>query len=119
VRNRLSLILAAFALLVPAIALTSVAAQAAPAAYAAPNCPPGSVAHDYYCEPTDTPTTPTPTTPTTPVTEEPTPEPTPPTLPQTGADAGTVAGIGGGVLLVGAVIALWATAFRRRHRFEA
>ena len=111
-RNRLSLILAAFALLVPAIALTSVAAQAAPAAYAAaPNCPPGSVAQDYYCEPTDTPTTP--------ATEEPTPEPTPPTLPQTGADAGTVAGIGGGVLLVGAVIAVWATAFRRRHRFEA
>jgi angiomotin len=114
VRNRLSLILAAFALLVPAIALTSVAAQAAPAAYAAPTCPPGSVAQDYYCEPTDTPTTPT-----TPATEEPTPEPTPPTLPQTGADAGTVAGIGGGVLLVGAVIAVWATAFRRRHRFEA
>lgn len=110
-RNRLSLILAAFALLVPAIALTSVAAQAAPAAYvAAPNCPAGSVAQDYYCEPTDTPTTP--------VTEEPEPQPTP-TLPQTGADAGVVAGIGGGVLLVGAVIAIWATAFRRRHRFEA
>ncbi|MEV4538788.1 LPXTG cell wall anchor domain-containing protein [Asanoa sp. NPDC049518] len=110
-RNRLSLILAAFALLVPAIALTSVAAQAAPAAYvAAAPCPPGSVQQDYYCEPTDTPTTP--------VVEEPTPEPTP-MLPKTGADAGVVAGIGGGVLLVGAVIAIWATAFRRRHRFEA
>ncbi len=69
---------------------------------------------DYYCEPTDTPTTPT-----TPATEEPDPGADAPTLPQTGADAGTVAGIGGGVLLVGAVIAVWATAFRRRHRFEA
>ncbi|SNT61597.1 angiomotin [Asanoa hainanensis] len=112
-RNRLSLILAAFALLVPAIALTSVAAQAAPAAHvAAAPCPPGSVKQDYYCVPTDTPTTPPA------VTEEPEPQPTP-MLPQTGADAGVVAGIGGGVLLVGVVIALWATAFRRRHRFEA
>jgi LPXTG-motif cell wall-anchored protein len=111
VRNRLSLILAAFALLVPAVALSSAAAQAAPAAYASPKqCPPGSVQQDYYCQPTDTPTTP----------EAPPEQPTPrPTLPQTGADAGVVAGIGGGVLLLGGVIAGWAAFFRRRHRFEA
>ena len=113
-RNRLSLILAALALLVPAFALTSVAAQAAPAAHvvAAPkDCPPGSVQQDYYCTPTETPVA-------TPTEEPEAPAPTP-TLPQTGAKAGTVAGIGGGVLLVGVVIAVWAAASRRRHRFEA
>jgi angiomotin len=114
VRNRLSLILAALALLVPVFALTSVAAQAAPAAYtaAAPkDCPDGSTQQDYYCAPTETPVA-------TPTEEPVTPEPTP-TLPQTGAKAGTLAGIGGGALAVGAVIALWAVASRRRHRFEA
>ena len=115
-RNRLSLILAALALLVPVFALTSVAAQAAPAAYvgAAPkDCPPGSTQQDYYCEPTETPVA-------TPTEEPVTPNPTlTPTLPQTGAKAGKLAGIGSGVLLVGVVIALWAAASRRRHRFEA
>ncbi|MEV4618249.1 hypothetical protein AB0J74_05955 [Asanoa sp. NPDC049573] len=109
-RNRLSLILAALALLVPAFALTSVAAQAAPVTYAAAapkDCPDGSVQKDYYCVPTETP-------PEKPVTPAPTP-----TLPQTGAKAGTLAGIGGGALAIGAVIALWAVASRRRHRFEA
>jgi angiomotin len=114
VRNRLSLILAALALLVPVFALTSVAAQAAPLAKvaAAPkDCPDGSVQQDYYCAPTETPVA-------TPTEEPVTPEPTP-TLPQTGAKAGTIAGIGSGVLVVGVIIALWAAASRRRHRFEA
>ncbi|GIF53081.1 LPXTG-motif cell wall-anchored protein [Asanoa ferruginea] len=113
-RNRLSLILAALALLVPVFALTSVAAQAAPAARvaAAPkDCPAGSTQQDYYCTPTETPVA-------TPTEAPETPQPTP-TLPQTGAKAGTLAGIGGGALAVGAVIALWAVASRRRHRFEA
>ena len=113
-RNRLSLILAALALLVPVFALTSVAAQAAPAARvaAAPkDCPQGSTQQDYYCTPTETPVA-------TPTEAPETPQPTP-TLPQTGAKAGTLAGIGSGVLLVGVVIALWAAASRRRHRFEA
>ncbi|MEV0720656.1 LPXTG cell wall anchor domain-containing protein [Asanoa sp. NPDC050611] len=111
-RNRLSLILASFALLVPAVALSSAAAQAAPAyVVAAPQCPPGSEPQGYACAPVETP----------PPTDEPepeAPEPTP-TLPQTGADAGVLAGVGGGILLVGVVVALWATVFRRRQRFEA
>ncbi|GAA1887802.1 LPXTG cell wall anchor domain-containing protein [Asanoa iriomotensis] len=109
-RNRLSLILASFALLVPAVALSSAAAQAAPAyVVAAPNaCDPAT--QGYNCTPTDTPTEPP--------RQEPDPTPTP-MLPQTGADAGVLAGVGGGVLLVGVVIALWATVFRRRQRFEA
>ena len=114
-RNRLSLLIAAFALLVPAVALTSVAAQAAPVAQAAAApCPTGYDQQDYYCSPT-----PTPTPSESSKTPSHTPSHTTSPLPVTGADAGTLAGIGGGVLLVGAVIAVWATLLRRRHRFEA
>jgi hypothetical protein len=37
----------------------------------------------------------------------------------TGADAGPTALIGGGLIAVGAVFALWATMFVRRNRFQA
>jgi len=115
VRNRLSLILAALALLVPAFALTGVAAQAAtPVSQAvAKACPTGYDQQDYYCTPTATPS-PSRTVPTTTP-----PSTTTPPLPVTGADAGVAAAVGGGVLLLGAIVAVWATMFRRRHRFEA
>ncbi len=64
---------------------------------------------------TTPPTTPPPTT--TPPTSAP-PTTTPP-LPVTGADAGPAALIGGGLVSVGAIFALWATMFVRRNRFQA
>lgn len=80
------------------------------------------------CKPEPTPTaTPTATPTTPPATAEPTGEPTDgptgapgpgdkPRLPQTGFNAGDAAKLGGGVLLLGAVLAVWATWYNRRRR---
>jgi len=113
---------AALAMLVPTLLLTGGVALAA-----AKPCPPGwmPTGYGYGCTSSPSPSTPPPTTPP-PTTKPPTTAPpttapptTRPPLPVTGADAGPTALIGGGLIAVGAVFALWATMFVRRNRFQA
>jgi hypothetical protein len=109
--------LAALAMLVPTLLLTGGVALAA-----AKPCPHGwmPTGYGYGCTPSPSPSTPPPSTPppTTPPPTTPPPTTTPP-LPVTGADAGPTALIGGGLVSVGAIFALWATMFVRRNRFQA
>jgi hypothetical protein len=124
--------LAALAMLVPTLLLTGGVALAA-----AKPCPHGwmPTGYGYGCTRSPSPSTPPPSTPppTTPPPTTPPPTTKPPTtkpptsapptttppLPVTGADAGPAALIGGGLVSVGAIFALWATMFVRRNRFQA
>lgn len=111
-RRRLIQGLAALAMLVPTLVLTSGVAFAA-----AKPCPSGWVktGYSYGCSPS--PSTPPPST-RPPTSPPPRPSTTPP-LPVTGADAGPTALVGGGLVAVGALFAVWGTMFIRRNRFQA
>jgi hypothetical protein len=99
-------------MLVPVLVLTSGVAFAA-----TKPCPSGWVktGYSYGCSPS--PSTPPPST-RPPSSPPPRPSTTPP-LPVTGADAGSAALLGGGLVAVGAVFAIWTTMFIRRDRFQA
>jgi hypothetical protein len=114
-------------MLVPVLVLTSGVAYAA-----AKPCPSGWVktGYSYGCSPspsTPPPSTPPPSTPppsTPPPSTRPPSSPphrpsTTPPLPVTGADAGSTALLGGGLVAVGALFAIWTTMFLRRDRFQA